>query len=370
MGFEAGGRTYVTPFSGEDEIEAVGERMAPSWLRQLDRVAFVPFYRRIFERTCSKRMKTLFMAAWISVRGDLHDPETAAYLEKLVDGSPSFEAAAVHVAGSSPAGLQTLMRFLNGKPTQRVERVPLGGGDDLAGHFAPTATGVAAGQHDTSASRLLPVKHGLNAKLYSHRLSDMLQWFTRLPSLEGTPEILDGFGALLHLSFNTAAYYSNPREVFATPELKEDHDMLHVPLVAVWNALQKRATGVLALSVRALYAVLRPSVLQKIKGERELGYSRQVEFLVLFSVFGSLLPGPVSGVVIPAPANVPSWLFGLEVLTEEAAQYVDGVQRAWKDIGSVPAFRRLVIETQCQLPLLVMRRAKCCYSNCFVFAKE
>jgi hypothetical protein len=159
--------------------------------------------------------------------------------------------------------------------------------------------------------------------------------------------------------------------VFATPELKEDHDILHVPSVAVWNLLHKRTTGVLAASVKALYAVLRPSVLAKIKGERELSLSRQVEFLVLFSVFGSLLPAVSSCLATtPVPTSLPSWLFGLEELSDEAVVYVEGIQHAWKDIGSVPAFRRLVVETQCQLPLLVMRRAKCCYSNCFVFVKE
>jgi hypothetical protein len=181
-----------------------------------------------------------------------------------------------------------------------------------------------------------------------------------------------------------------------------------------------RADGndTLMRSTLACYALLRPAVTVRIKSDVERALARQVEALVLFSILGSLFPQQAAATAAEeatataaeeatataaeeatataaeeatAAATaaeeaaetddedcaqpMPAWFFGLgKQLTPEMRVYVDGVLSRWGGWPGTPtaidkqsSFCRLVMETQCQLHVLVLRRGKCCYSNRFVF---
>ena len=366
------GHAYRTPFAAEDEQEAVNISVGPNWLRELDRAVFVPFRRLAFERTCSRRVLAMCAATWVAVRGDLSSDAVCHY---LVEGEIVL-ASLPDLSAESPAGLFTLVHYLMGKPTQRVDRL-FTGPDEMSSHLIPVAARARTFEVEEPKRMLRASTPNVNAKLYSHRLSDMLQWFLRAVDscCKLTSADFDGFGALLYMCFNTTTYYRNPLDTFVTQELKEDNDVAHVPIVVIWNVLHAKAESkspVLFEVVASLYAFFRPSVLMKIKSEREHDIIQQCQFMVLFSILGTLFP-PVdmlSPVDMPVRDFLPSWFYGLKTCTPEMLVYMEGVQRVWLDVKEETSFKRLVVETQCQLPLMLLRRGKCCFSNCFVSTVE
>jgi len=376
VGFSAdGGEVYMTPFCLEDEMEATQASDSTNWLRELDRCVFVSFRMRAFELAAPKKVKIQCMAAWIAVRGDLCSVEAADELGKLQ--SSLALSACQRLTVETPLGLATLVKFLMGKPTQRLDRIPLPGRDGISSLLAPLPAVMSSVFSSAELTRdkpvLKPAKQLFNTNMYTHRLSDMLRWFHDLPlTATLTPEVLDGFGALAFLSFHTAVLYVDITETFASSELQEDHDNFHVPVVALWNMLHKMArvhSSELLASVRALYAVLRPTAFQR---DFRDPFTMQVNLLVMFSILGHLLQDRASLLTVSATVGPyqPAWLYGVLFTSPELEVFKRGVKSAWDFLNdSTSPFCRLVLEVQCQLHVMVLRRAKCCYSNSFVFTR-
>ena len=377
VGFEDG-VLHTAPFSNEDETEATGAVVFPNWMRAVDAAVLEPTRRADFERITSKRVRGLCMAAWAAVRGDLGAEATAQALERLADKQllGMDACAALTVWAALPVGLVTLVHFLTGKPTQERERMPWHG--DVGAQLTCIPGGSSSDGWAFAEKSLLarPVRT-YNADAHSHTLVDVMAALVEhvATTPEGSPashHFLDCLGSVLHMCHASATHYSNPKEAFADSMLREDYAAYHAPMTHVWHILLKQCCRqpLLRRSVLALYALLRPGAAAAACGEAEQGLVRQVEALVLFSVVGHLFPPLQGGGGVPASAVLapPAWFYGLEVLTEEMHVFVAGIHHMWhlNDLGLQTSFCRLVMETQLQLPLLVLRRGKCCYSNAFM----
>lgn len=383
--------------------------VSANWLRELDTALLVPCRWRASERASNRRMRALCLAAWIAVRGDLCTSRVADMLDTFSSGEKLIAAKEVgRQAVHQPAGLVTLVHYLMGPPAQSRDRIPLGC-VNMAVHLATPYRGSERGwererdmEHEWALPpprMLTPAIRQYDTDMHCHVLSDLLTAFSDFMSTaaEGPAShaMLDCLGGLLHLCHTTAAHYSNAWETFPE-DLKADHDTFHVPIIAVWNMLLKRCRAdgrdTLARSTLACYALLRPAATVRIKSDVERALARQVEALVLFSILGTLFPQiAVEEEAASAAAAsedladeddagagqyMPAWFFQMgSYLTPEMRVYVHGVSSRWggwagtaTSIDKQSSFCRLVMETQCQLPLLVLRRGKCCYSNRFVFA--
>jgi hypothetical protein len=414
---------YTTPFAGEDEAEATSAAVHYNWLRVLDTAVLEASRRREFDSGSSRRVRAYCMAAWVAVRGELDTPAAACLLEALSAPAPlpSLDACVGLAAPHAPVGLATLVHYLAGAPTQATERVVVGPGD-IGVYLAaiPGSGGSSSGGSaspgawpDTAAeaSLLMQPVCTHNPELHCHTLADMMTAFVNfvdgsVGSGSGSGGVgssgggssggigssgggsgsgsgsgggctnppakhkfLDCLGSLLHLCHTSTTHYSNAWETFPDAMLAEDHKAHHAPIIIVWSVLLRacKDDAPLKASVLALYALLRPSVTAKIYGEAERNLTRQMEALVLFSIVGTLFP-PAPAPESPSILTSPSWFYGLHTLTEEMHTYVAGVHHMWalEGLELQTSYCRLVMETQCQLPLLVLRRGKCCYSNALV----
>ena len=355
---------YTIQFSQEDEHEGTEGCVTANALREFPYSVYLPWRAPIVARTYSKRVRTLCNAAFLCIRGDLCSASTC---EALINASTLNPGDLLPFDAVSPKGLFGICRFLNGEPTQRRDRVPVLSQFDLSSHIALVSTAPKTWSY-LDDKRILGLSGSVvNTKMYPHRLVDVLSYFKQLMSQVKTctQEVLDCLGAVVYMGYTHPVFYSNADELFIHKDMRDDYDEHHLPILAVWNTLLHAAAGNVCLtsSILNLYSLLRSGIVGKCKGERNLTMFRQTEMIALLSIVSHLFPleedaTPCSGIILPLP-----WFCRLQMMTPSVETVVQGIMKSWSVVGNMTSFKRVVLEMESQLHVLIMRRSKCCFSN-------
>jgi hypothetical protein len=368
VGFDPEG-VFTIPFCSEDTLRATEACDEPNYLREFPIAVLSPTRAALVERVYAKRVRTLCSVAYVSLRADLCAPETIDSLQaSMADGLPLSSLQCLLT--DAPKGLFAIAVFLQGLPFRSSTRLSVSPEDDVAPFLAAIAAPSKSWEF-MDEKRLVPTMTSsasvVDLKVVAHRLSDVLGYFKYLFRTRSSisSQMLDVLAAVMHLSVCAPSYYNNTEERFLCKEMDEDCRAHHLPMITVWNMFFERADVNLRKAIRALYILLRPGITGNLKSERVINLSRQVEFLVVFSLLAHLLPMEAEEPLLPLVEDAPliGWTFGLRMVTPSLLNIIQGVEKRWKVLKNLTSFNRLVAETQLQLPLLVMRRAKCCCSN-------